>query len=111
MIATILLTHQNQYLKSDGTLPARPEHDKKLLRTICTGKVVSKAGYSMLPPSIRKVVTVGIPEVAITIPEINNADLLIISRSTEEFSGGKVFRLDNFSPIVKDTKLELWSKL
>ena len=108
MIATILLTRENQYLRGDGSLPMRSYYDKKLLRAICSGNEVSQAGYQLLPPSIKVHTDIGEPEVGITIPEIDSADLLIISRSNDSFKGGKVFRLDNFIPIVIDSMIEIW---
>ena len=111
LVGTILLTKDNIYLREDGKLPLRPEHDKELLKDICHNGRVSTRGYSMLPPSIQEVVETddNILSVPITIKELAVADLLIVSRSLE-LCRGKVFRLDNFKCILRDRKIELWRK-
>ncbi len=111
MVGTILLTHNNYYVDQAGNLPVRPKHDKKLLTELCIGKTVSNAGYELLPPSIQKLCMVSDrPIVPITIQELGQCDILIVSRSPQELVEGKVFRLDNFNCIVKDRKIEIWSK-
>ena len=111
MVGTILLTRNNYYVDQSGDLPVRPKHDKMLLTEICARKTVSNAGYELLPPSIQKLCMVSDnPQVPITIQELSQCDILIISRSPKEFIGGKIFRLDNFNCIVKDRKIEIWSK-
>ena len=111
IVGTILLTHKNQYVKDDGSLPSRPDFDKALLSRLATNKLVSLAGYSLLPPSIKKVVKCSNSlkfSMPITIKELALSDLLIISRSPEVFEGGKVFRLTNFTCLAKDTQIEIW---
>lgn len=111
MVGTILLTHDNLYVDLHGNLPERPKHDKLLLSEICKGQVVSDEAYSMLPLSIQKLCTVGtIPTVPITIRELADCQILIVSRSPKSLLAGKTFRLDNFNLIVKDRKIEIWSK-
>ena len=112
-VGTILLTANNQYVKDDGSLPKRPKHDKELLTALATRKVVSLDGYNMLPPSIQKLVlcTNDTTEMPITIPEISQSDLLIVSKSADKFEGGKIFRFDNFKCLVKDRKVEIWIKM
>jgi len=108
-IGTILLNKDDKYIKGDGNLPHRPKHDKYLLSNLVAKEaIVSDKGYSLLPPTMQKLCIVGDSNLAITIPELNSCDLLIISRSTEVFEGGKPFRLDNFKCLVKDRRLELW---
>lgn len=108
---TILLTKDNFYVDINGNLPKRPKHDKLLLSEICRNQVVSDEAYNMLPLSIQKLCTVGTqPTVPITINELANCQILIVSRSTDEVSSGKTFRLDNFNLIVKDRKIEIWSR-
>lgn len=109
-VGTILLTRTNQYAKEDGSLPTRPRHDKELLSCLINGRRVSKAGYSLLPSSMQQLcrVTLAEPIMPITIKELAECELLIISRSAEEFESSKVFRLDNFKCLVKDRKVELW---
>lgn len=113
-VGTILLTKDNKYVDTEGNLPKRPKHDKELLTSILeTCGVVSSIGYDMLPPSIQKHVVVtgdyaNTDYAPVTIKELNKAELLIVSRSSEEFENGKVFRLDNFKCLVKDRKVELW---
>lgn len=114
---TILLTKDNYYVGTSSDklaehLPHRPKHDKLLLSEMCKGQVVSDDAYNMLPLSIQKLITVGEnPTIPITIQELANCQLLIVSRSIEEFLTGKKFRLDNFKLIVKDRKIEIWSKI
>ena len=112
LVGTILLTKDNVYVKEDGKLPLRPEHDKELLKDICYNGRVSTRAYSMLPPSIQKVVETddNVLSVPITIRELAEADLLIVSRSFE-LCRGKEFRLDNFKLILRDRKIELWRKI
>ena len=110
IVGTILLTETDKYVDAGYNLPLRPEHDKELLSGIIAGGEVSVKGYSMLPPSIRarcEVYKFG-PITPITIKELAEADSLIESRSPEDFNNGKVFRLDNFICLVKDTKIEIW---
>ena len=110
IVGTILLTKTNKYVDADGNLPKRPKFDKELLSGIIANGRVSDDAYSMLPLSMQKLVTVDIvcPNTPITINELANADLLIVSRSAEDFEDGKVFRLDNFKCLVKDRRIELW---
>jgi hypothetical protein len=113
MTACILLTQDNKYVKTDGTLPARPDFDKALLEAFCKNQIVSNDAYKILPPSIKNVVAGhGIHyDMPICIQEIALADILIIVRSLELVdSSAKEFRLDNFECIVKDRKIEIWSK-
>jgi len=109
-VATILLSKNNEYLTYEGKLPERPSHDKELLASlVSTQLTVSEKGYSTLPPSIQKLCIVSEDyKMPITIPEIANSELLIISRSKTDTAGGKVFRLDNFILLLKDRKVELW---
>ena len=82
MIASLLLTKDNVYVKEDGTLPLRPDFDKDLLTGLAKGLTVSKKGYEMLPNSIKKEVfcysgNVVQPQYPVTIPEIEEwADIL-----------------------------------
>ena len=119
IVGTILLTPSNKYVDEKGNLPVRPEGDKDLLLGLVTCTVVSEVGYTMLPSSIRNACNfmpdyehlVGhIPITPITIGELAEAELLIVSRSAEDFDLGKTFRLDKFECIAKDTKIELWRK-
>ena len=109
-VGTILLTKSNKYVDASGNLPKRPKFDKELLTSLVAkeGKVTEE-GYNMLPLSIQKQTIVNNHDwMPITIKELAKADLLIVSRSTEDFEGGKVFRLDNFRCLVKDRKVEIW---
>lgn len=112
-VATILLSSDNFYVNEDGFLPLRPSHDKALLTGLCEGEKVSELGYIMLPPSIQEVahLTRSVDYVPITIKEIAEADLLIVSRSNDLIVRGKVFRLDKFKCILKDRRIELWKRL
>jgi len=113
MVGTILLTKNNYYTTgTSGNLPQRPKHDKLLLSEMCKNQIVSDKAYEMLPLSIQKFITVGEnPTIPITIRELAQCQLLIVSRSSEEFICGKKFRLDGFKQIVKDRKIEIWSKI
>jgi len=110
-VALILLTPNNVYVSDDGKLPKRPAFDKALLASVVSGEKVSPLGFDTLPPSMQEVIAQGPSQggntFPITIPEIDTAKLLIISRSNEEMEG-KVFRMDNFKRLVKQDQLELW---
>lgn len=112
LVGTILLTRANKYVDNEGNLPKRPKHDKELLTSLLRAEgAVSNTGYEMLPLSIQKHVIVtedNVDYAPVTIDEIAESDLLIISRATEELESGKPFRLDNFRCLVKDRKVELW---
>ena len=112
MIGSLLLTTSDEYLTAKGRLPDRPALDKLLLTELCRNKIVSKRGYEMLPPSIRRVCKVGKKyDMPITIKEIAKCELLIISRSPMSTTGlGLQFKLHKFKLIIKDTKCELWMK-
>lgn len=113
-IGTILLTPNNEYVDFEGNLPLRPAQDKQLLSGLCKDRWVSEAGYALLPPSIKKDVLINKfwTDIAITIPELSKVDLLIVSRSPENFPIlGKVFRLDKFNKIYTSKELELWVKI
>lgn len=113
-VGTILLTKSNKYVDAEGNLPKRPKFDKTLLSEILKiSKRVSSVGYDMLPPSIQRHVVVtgddaNTDYTPVTIKELAKAELLIVSRSPEDFENGKEFRLDNFKCLVKDRKVELW---
>lgn len=111
MIGTILLTNNDMYVKADGSLPARPIFDKELLTAFCKGSRVSVKGYNMLPPSIQAVASMVLkePDVAITIPELGKASVLIVVRSMELVgAGAKQFRLDKHRLIIKQRDIEIW---
>jgi len=108
---TILLTEDNYYVDEFGNLPDRPAHDKTLLKEMLRGQTVSEEGYDMLPPSMRRQVrTSGEPTYPVTIKELAECQLLIISRSPGTITNGRKFRLDAFTPVFKDTKIEIWSR-
>jgi len=116
-VGTILLTRSNKYVDDRGNLPKRPKHDKTLLEGVLeTEGTVSSVGYDMLPPSIqRHVVVIGddtnTDYAPVTIKELDKAEMLIVSRSPEDFDIGKEFRLDNFRCLVKDRKVEVWIRI
>ena len=110
-VGTILLTRSNKYVSAEGNLPKRPKFDKALLEELLASEgSVSSVGYDMLPPSIqRRVIVTEDTECApVTIKELSKSDLLIVSRSQDDFENGKEFRLDNFKCLVKDRRVELW---
>lgn len=111
MIGTILLTSNDEYVKADGSLPTRPKFDKELLTALCKGSRISFNGYNRLPPSIRSVANAVFkePYVAITIPELGKASILIVVRSPELVGAGfKRFRFDKHRLIVKQKDIEIW---
>ena len=111
MIGTILLTSNDEYVKADGSLPTRPKFDKELLTALCKGSRISFNGYNRLPPSIRSVArkVCKEPDVAITIPELGKASVLIVVRSLElGGAGSKQFRLDKHRLIIKQRDIEIW---
>jgi len=116
-VGTILLTKTNKYVDTEGNLPKRPRHDKELLAGILeTSKRVSSIGYDMLPPSIQRHVVVtgddaNTDYAPVAIKELAKTELLIVSRSQEDFENGEVFRLDNFRCLVKDRKVEIWIRI
>jgi len=108
MISTILLSSNDCYVNNNGNLPTRPSFDKELLTGICKNQSVSTDGFKMLPPSIRKSVNVlNTCTLGITIPEINNSDVILVIRSNEIINGKK-FRFNDFKLLVKENQLELW---
>jgi len=111
MISTILLSLDNCYVDTNGDLPTRPSFDKELLNGICKNQSVSPDGFKMLPPSIQKNVNVSNAyTLGITIPEINDSDIILVIRN-DELLNGKKFRFDNFKLLVKESQLELWGKV
>lgn len=112
MIGTILLAAGNYYVKADGSLPTRPDFDKDLLTAICKGSSVSIRGYTLLPPSIQEVTSCLVfrdPGIAITIPELGKASILIVVRSLELVDeGAKQFRLDKHRLLIKQRDIEIW---
>ena len=114
VVSTILLTRDNKYVKEDGSLPKRPNFDKKLLTELVRGQIISPEAIEMLPASITNVAVWNNrsePTIGITIPEIDAlTDLLIVSRSNETILGGKTFRLDNFNLIVTTPHLDLYKR-
>ena len=113
-VGTILLTRSDKYVDAEGNLPKRLKHDKALLEGVLgTEGTVSSVGYDMLPPSIQRHVVVtgddaNTDYAPVTIRELDKAEMLIVSRSPEDFDIGEVFRLDNFRCLVKDRKVEIW---
>ena len=111
--ATILLDEKDHYVYDDGNLPIRPDFDKELLRDIYKNETVTEKGYNMLPPSIRKKVdiTQDGPTAPVTVPEIDAlADILLVIRGKHRCRSGKVFRFDNFMPILKEGNLEIFRR-
>jgi len=114
IVSTILLSADDYYVDKDGNLPYRPEFDKKLLRSLTKGQIISYDAAKLLPPSIRSraVVTDEIePTIGITIPEIDGlTDLLLVVRGLDPLGNGKKFRFDRFENIVKLKGLEIWMR-
>lgn len=109
-VGTILLDQVNNYIDNCGDLPIRPDFDKELLTTLVRGRSVSLAGFNMLPPSIRREINPRANTIAITIKELAECDLLIVSRSPILCEEGKKFRLDKFKKFG-DGNPEIWIKI
>jgi len=112
MIATLLLTKDNVYVGETGKLPMRPEFDKDLLTGLAKGLAVSKAGYDMLPNSIKREVFCDQrePTFPVTVKEIDAlADIILVVRSNE-LCRGKEFRFDNFELMLRQRDIELWRR-
>ena len=115
MIASLILTKDNMYVDSEGNLPSRScvKFDKDLLKGMVKGLNVSKKGFATLPNSIKSEVFCDgrEPTAAITIPEISAlSDILLVVKSCEVFTSGKVFRLDNFELIYKSKDVDLYKR-
>ena len=113
IVSTILLSANNCYVDKDGNLPTRPEFDKELLATLLKGQAVSVEGYNMLPPSLKNLCFKNVTQepYPITIPEIDAlSDLLIVSRSNDYIVGGKEFRFDNFTLLVKQPLVAIYKR-
>ena len=107
-VGTILLNKSNEYVNQNMELPKRPRNDKELLTGMCRGQIVSEEAYAKLPLSIQKVVMVGDePTIPIGIKELDEAEILLVNRSTDTGGFGEEFRLDNFKYLGK---VELWKK-
>ena len=112
MVGTILLDTNNYYIDSEGKLPVRPNGDKELLKTLVSGRVVSKLAFEILPKSISSVAmgySSTFYNVPITIKELAEAMILIVHRSPVEIEVGKKFRLDKFKQIGNGNP-EIWIK-
>ena len=113
IVGTILLTNNDEYV-CNNKLPERPLWDRELLKAVISGGTVSPKGYRMLPPSLEALVSItqDEPTAPITIEEIDSlSDLLIVSRTRSMCPNGKVFRLDNFEPIIKNEGVEIWKRI
>ena len=109
--SSIILDINNRYVGKNGQLPSRPGFDKAFLTNLVSKNLVSKAGFDLLPKSIRSkaVITHGEPELPLTIPEIDGlTDMLIVIRSYIDLGKGKKFRLDRFKRIAKSGQIEIW---
>jgi hypothetical protein len=111
-VGTILLDPFDRYVDKDGKLPVRPYFDKALLKAICSKGTVSLLGFDLLPNSITSICQVDAyrEDVMITIPELNEADILLVSRSDTVCEGGKKFRLHGFKK-YGDGNPELYIKI
>ena len=114
MIATLNLTRDNVYVMENGDLPSRQMYDKDLLTGLAKGLTVSKAGYDMLPKSIKKEVyhfnTTQEPQFPVTIKEIDAlADIIIVVWSNE-IGRGKEFRFDSFELMLKQRDISLYRR-
>lgn len=113
VVGTILLDPENRYLdEAEGSLPSRPSWDKHLLASVCKKGTVSVSGAYLLPNSILEdtMLVTSNHTVATTIPEIAEADILIVTRSEFLCSGNKKFRFDNFKQFGSGNP-EIWIKL
>ena len=112
-VGTILLDPENRYIdETMGSLPSRPSWDKSLLASVCKRGTVSVNGAYLLPNSILEdtMLVTSNHTVATTIPEIAEADILIVTRSESLCTGNRKFRLDGFRQFGKGNP-EVWIKL
>jgi len=113
-IGTIMLSQDGCFVDDRKNLPqGRPQWDKQWLKTLVGLNTVSKAGYDMLPPSIKEVATVthGEPTLAITVPELDSLpDILFVVRSPRMTRNGKKFRLTNYETIMTEERFEIWKR-
>ena len=112
-IGTILLSQDGKYIDDRGNLPYRTLYDKEWLTKLVSLNTISKKGYDLLPPSMQEVATLhhSNPTLALTIPELDTLpDILFVVRSARMASGGKIFKLDKYKPIVMEQRLEIWSR-
>lgn len=109
MIGTILLNRHNHYLVN-GELPKRPDGDKELLQAIVCNGLVTAEGAKLLPKSILRPYAMAYADnrVAVTIPELGQADILLVNRAKDEdIFTWKEFRLDNHHKVAE---VEVWLK-
>lgn len=109
MIGTILLNRHNHYLVN-GNLPLRPEGDKELLSALVANGVVSRQGWPLLPRSVqqRYVMSYADSNIAVTIPELGRADILLVNRALDEdVYTAKEFRLNKHKKVAE---VEVWLK-
>jgi hypothetical protein len=130
MIALMLLTGEDEYLKLNGKLPARPKYDKCILQAMCVGRniLVSKATADKLPKSIisvaRKIYidsiqphldTSNFINLGISTFAAHRPDTIYIVRSTSASGGGKVLRYRESydrqpNIVVCKTTIEVWRR-
>jgi len=111
MIGTILLDSNNRYVSLEGDLPPRPWFDKEFITKFYKDSRVTPESMLKLPKSIYAVVkgVTTVPSHAISIPELDKCDVLLIVRAKSNLYDGFIFRLDNFKQISKGD-IEVWVK-
>ena len=118
-LGLMLLSKDGFYLSKNGKLPTRPTWDKRFLVDMCRDmKVIcSLATATTIPNSIHKAAEL------VTIEPTNEfdinlgvktfkdhpVDLLIVTRSNSVFKTGKFFNLENYTCILKQGEIELWT--
>jgi len=111
MVGTILLDSNNRYVSLDGDLPPRPWFDKEFITKFYRDSRVSTESMLKLPKSIQTVVqeVTTFPSHAVSIPELDKCDVLLVVRAKSDLDDGSIFRLDNFKQISKGD-IEVWIK-
>ncbi len=110
-VGILLLTQDNQYVDAAGNLPQRPKFDKQLLKRLIKGQKVAASfnTINLMPEwNIQWAVNDYDVNLGISTMSLYPPHLLIIVRSTETFTGGKVFRFDRWDLMVEQPNLELW---
>jgi hypothetical protein len=130
MIALMLLTGEDEYIRPNGRLPARPKYDKCILQAMCVGRhvLVSKATAEKLPKSITSVAkkvhidsiqygtgTSNAINLGVNTFATHKPDIIYIVRSTSTPGGGKVLRyredyVREPNIVVCKTTVEVWRR-
>ena len=114
-VGILLLSNDNQYLKADGSLPRRPEFDKGLLEALMKDEAVwcTRTTWDSMPKRMKKLcksykIWDHTLNLGIATMYSNPPKLLLVVRSTEQFTGGKKFDLGQWTLMVKQPNLDIY---